>query len=122
MSKSKVLFWSLVAFAVLFLVGALFWYLNGGGAASASGGAVSALLVGLAKQVRDNEVQALKEKQNETQKTGGQALAGADSAIQQMGAVKPGAFKDEDGTGMFVAPTPEDLTAQGNKAFKGGSF
>ncbi len=119
MAKSKVLFWSLVAFAVLFLVGALFWYLNGGGAASASGGAVSALLAGLAKQVRDKEVQALKEKQSGIQNTGGQALAGADSAIQQMGAVKPGAFKEGENV---VAPTPENLTAQGNKAFKGGSF
>jgi hypothetical protein len=122
MTQNKVLFWSLVAFAVLFLVGALLWYLNGGGAASASGGAVSALLAGLAKQARDKEIQDLKKKQGETQKTGGQALAGADSAIQSMGKVAPGAFKDEDGTGVYIAPTPEDLTAQGNKVFKGGSF
>ena len=120
MTKNKVLFWVLASLSGIALLGALFWYLTGGGeTASASGGAVSALLAGFAKQARDKELQALKEKASETHETGQKALAEADKALEQMSSVVPGSFeKDPSGT----SSSSEDLTKLGNEFFKGGTF
>ena len=124
MKSQSILFWVLVALAVVSLVGGLLWYLSGGGASAIFGGPISLILAGYAKEVREKEIQAIKDLSSKTQQAGQQALSDADAALQKMDEIteplpSEGSAKD---SGVFSSSTPESLTQQGNDLFKGGSF
>lgn len=124
MKSQNVLFWVLVALAVIALVGGLLWYLSGGGVSAIFGGPISLILAGYAKEVREKELQALKDLSSKTQQAGQQALEEADAAIRKMDEITeplPSGDAAKD-SGVFSSSTPESLTQQGNALFKGGSF
>lgn len=107
--KTLVLILSGIALAIA--LGALVAYWVSGEISVLSGGGVSVFLAALAAKLHDQEKKELLAKHAAAQKTGAEALAGADNAIKEMEDVEEG----------ILPKSPEDLTKTGNDLFGGGS-
>lgn len=105
-TKTKLLI-GLVVVSCLALIAASIW--TNDSLVSISGGALLTYLASRAKNSRDADLQSLREKTEQTQKAGREALAAADDALQKMERLEK--------TSEEASSSPEELTSKGNELF-----